>query len=355
MRLKVGDKVKFLNEGGGGTVKAILGSQMVKLETDDGFEMPVLATDLIKDYRAEGQEPIKVAGTFSAPAQAPEEVEEDRVSGINPWGTIKEEKGIYLAYEPHERQWILTGLIDVVLINHTNYDILFNLFLEQEGQLRGIDFSSVPFQSKIVIETIERDDLENWTKGYVQLMFHKDQPDKIFFPIHSVIDIKPSRFYKEGSYQSSTLIQGKSILIAVAPESTFETASFNEASRKSDKRGKASIADQVKEIQLIDKYRTDIGTAIVDLHIGEVVDNIAGLSSHDMFNVQIDHFKKTLENAIKNDYRKVTFIHGVGNGVLKNAIIEEIKNYEHLEGKMASISKFGVGGIDIMIKVKEEA
>lgn len=355
MGLKVGDRVNFLNEKGGGTVKAIISSKMVKLETDDGFEMPVLAADLIKDFRAEGQEPTAVTSSSLQVSNtiAKAEEEEERISGINPWGTVKEEKGIYLAFEPHERQWVLTGKLDIVLINHTNYEILYNLFLEQDGELRGVDFSSVPFESKIVIETIERDELENWIKGFLQLMFHKDQALKVFFPVHSVIDIKPSRFFKEGSYQSSTLIQGRSVLVSIAPESTFEVASFNESERKTSKQGEAKLASPLREKQLIDKHRTDFGEAIVDLHIGEIVENIAGLSSQDMFAIQLDYLRKTLDNALKNDYAKVTFIHGVGNGVLKNAIIEEIKKYEHLEGKMASISKFGVGAIDVLIKTKE--
>lgn len=354
MRLKVGDKVKFLNENGGGIVIAIIDSKMVSLETDDGFEMPVLSADLIKDYRAEAEEgtPYSKPVSFTAPP-AVEEEEKQSVSGINPWGTIREEKGVYLAFEPHERQWILTGKMDVVLINHTGYDILYNLFLEQDGELRGVDFSSIPFESKNVIETIERDEIENWIKGFVQVMFHNDHPVKVFFPVHSVIDIKPNRFFKEGSYQSSTLIQGKSILISVAPESTFEVASYDELSRKSDRQGKAKIAAPLREKQIIDKHRTDPGEAIIDLHIGELIDNISGLSSRDMFTIQLGYLRKTIENAIKNDYRKVTFIHGAGNGVLKNAVIEELKKYEHLEGRMASISKFGVGAIDVVIKNRE--
>lgn len=354
MGLKVGDKVNFLNEQGGGVVKAILSSKMVKLETDDGFEMPVLIADLIKDFRAEGQQPaVTPAHQVSSSPVVDESVEEERVSGINPWGTVKEEKGVYLAFEPHERQWVLTGKLDVVLINHTAYDILYNLFLEQNGELKGIDFSSVPFESKIVIDTVERDELENWTKGFLQVMFHKDNPEKVFFPVHSVIDIKISRFFKEGSYQNSTLIQGKSILISIAPESTFEVASYDETARKSDKGSTAKVAAPLREKQLIDKHRTSTGEATVDLHIGEVVDNIAGLSSHDMFAIQLDYFRKTLENALKNEYSKITYIHGVGNGVLKNALVEELKKYEHLEGKMASISKFGVGAIDVLIKNKD--
>jgi dsDNA-specific endonuclease/ATPase MutS2 len=85
------------------------------------------------------------------------------------------------------------------------------------------------------------------------------------------------------------------------------------------------------------------------------LDNISGLSSHDMFNTQIAYFKKTLESALNNDYNKVTFIHGVGNGILKSAIVDELKEYVDVESKMASISKFGVGAIDVVIKSLEKS
>ena len=66
----------------------------------------------------------------------------------------------------------------------------------------------------------------------------------------------------------------------------------------------------------------------------------------------LDTFKKLLNNAISNEYSKITFIHGVGNGVLKSAIIKELENYDGLENAMASIAKFGVGAIDISITNK---
>jgi hypothetical protein len=355
-KLKVGDKVKFLNETGGGTIKAIIDSKLVKIETDDGFEMPVLISELIKDFRAETGENYETAtpSIQTTVTAQPEEPEESRISGINPWGKIKKEKGVYLAYEPHERQWVLTGDLDVVIINHTSYDLLYNLFFEQDGLIRGIDYGSVPFESKIVIDTIGRDDLENWTKGYLQLSFHKDEPQKVLLPSHNVINIKTSRFYKEGSYQPSTLISGKTILISITPEKALEVATFDESAQKFGQQGKARPAEPLRKEQLIDKHRTAQGEAVVDLHIGELIDNISGLSSHDMFTVQVEYFKKALNNAMANDYQKVTFIHGVGNGVLKNAIVEELDNYEGVENKMASISKFGVGAVDVMIRGKGE-
>jgi len=47
MQLRVGDKVKFLNEVGEGTVVEVLRNNQVKVETADGFELPCLINDLI--------------------------------------------------------------------------------------------------------------------------------------------------------------------------------------------------------------------------------------------------------------------------------------------------------------------
>ena len=356
MKLKVGDRVKFLNERGGGTIRAIIDSKMVRLETEDGFEMPVLASELIKDFRAEQDagEAYFQRAESSKPASIEPEIQEDsRISGINPWGKVREEKGVYLAYEPHERQWVLTGDLDVVLINHTSHEVLYNLFFIQNGIMRGIDYGSIPYESKIVIDTINRDDIENWTRGFLQLSFHSDEPKKVYLPAHCGINLKPSRFYKEGSYQSSTLLQGRTILISIAPENTLEIATDTEEAMKSGLQYQSAAAEPLRQKQLIDKHRTAPGEAIVDLHIGEIVENISGLKSQDMLNLQLDYFRKALENAIKNEYHKVTFIHGIGNGVLKNEIIREMEHYEGIENRMASISKFGAGAVDVLIRIKE--
>jgi len=358
MRFKIGEKVKFLDEKGGGKIIAIIDNKLVKVETDDGFEMPVLVKDLIKDFRSEGMEGMEPSVNIQAqtltPKTATEEVEEDnRIVPINPWGNIREESGVYLAYEPQDQQWVLTGDIDILIVNNTNSEVLYNLFFEQEKSQKGIDYGSIPAKSLITIETVGRDDLENWCSGYLQLMFHDDKAGVVYLPVHSVIDLKPSRFFKEESYQSSSMLNGKAIIVTVAPEATYRLADHNEIAQKYGAEFQETEAGIKKEKALIDKYRSNLFEAIVDLHIGELVDNISGLSNHDIFNLQMETFRKTLDSAIHNDYNKITFIHGVGNGVLKNAIVQELENYEATENRMASISKFGVGAIDILLKSKK--
>ena len=349
MRFKPGDKVKFIDEVGGGIITAVMDSRMVKVKTDDGFEMPVLSKDLMLDIRSM---PAEEQERFRSAVPKPEVIEEpveDSVSEINPWGKVKEEKGVYLAFEPHEQQWLLTGSMDVVLANNTPYDILYSIFLNRDGLLEGVDYSSVPSNSKIVIDTIERDDIESWLSGYIQILLHADKPRKVFMPVHSVIDIKPGRFFKEGSYQSNTLLHGKAIIVTLCTLVAMEAVTGSEQERKTDSIISQPKSQVSKDIPVISKYRTAPGEAVVDLHIGELVDNILGMSSHEMLKIQIDTFKKLLNSALENEYQKITFIHGVGNGVLKNAIIKELDDYEGLENQMASIAKFGVGAIDIVI------
>jgi len=354
MRFKTGDKVRFLNELGGGTVTAIIDNKLLKIETEEGFEIPVLASELIPDHRAQDvpEETSSVTQRNKPPQEIvpPDVIPENNISPINPYGKIKEEEGIYLVYEPHDQQWLLTGDMDVILVNHTSFDILYNFFLKREGLLKGMDYGSIPQNSKAVLGTISRDDLEDWTQGAVQILIHEEKAEKLYLPIHANINIRVSRFFKEGSYTSNTLVHGKALISVIAPKTTFQVTGSEEINLKVGSRSQSVQAQTKTETPFIEKYKTRYGEAIVDLHIAEIVDNIAGLSSRDMFEIQMEHFKKTLHSAIENDYNKVTFIHGVGNGTLKNAIIHALKDYENIEKRRASIHKFGVGALEVVIK-----
>ncbi|MCK7514359.1 MAG: hypothetical protein MZV70_66990 [Desulfobacterales bacterium] len=46
--LSIGDKVKFLNQKGGGVVVKVIDPKMVLVSDDDGFEFPVLMNELVQ-------------------------------------------------------------------------------------------------------------------------------------------------------------------------------------------------------------------------------------------------------------------------------------------------------------------
>lgn len=347
MKFKVGDKVKFLDEAGGGTVTAIVDDKMVKIETDEGFEMPVMMSELILDYRNKTLH--EESGQTNPNVKPKEELQNqasdaEEISDISTWKKPKEEEGVYLVFEPHDQQWLLMGPVSIFLVNHTDTTILYNLFLNINNSIQGVDYGSIPAHSKKNLDVVSREEIENWSKGTLQIMIHEDQPKQIYLPIHTDINIKINRFFKEGSYVSNSLVNGKAVVSTIALKSMFHIS--NDVGKYDDQPQKTKNVEQ-KEKALIDQYKTSFGEAVVDLHIGEIVDNIAGLESRDIFKIQLDHFQKTLDSAIANDYKKVTFIHGIGNGILKNAIIDYFKLHGN---EQADIIKFGVGSLEVSIK-----
>jgi len=46
-RIKIGDKVRFLNSVGGGVVKALKDKQTVMVEDENGFDYPVLVSECV--------------------------------------------------------------------------------------------------------------------------------------------------------------------------------------------------------------------------------------------------------------------------------------------------------------------
>jgi len=107
---------------------------------------------------------------------------------------------------------------------------------------------------------------------------------------------------------------------------------------------------EVKPASLIERHQVGPREAVVDLHIEELADNYSGLSPHEMLKIQMDYFRRCIESAVEKNFRKVTFIHGVGNGTLKAAIMKKVTEYEHADSHLASLAKFGVGAIDVVIK-----
>jgi len=199
----------------------------------------------------------------------------------------------------------------------------------------------------VLLESIDRDQLENWREGLVQLLYHKNEMNQILLPAHTQFKIKQSKLNNENAYQSNGFLEGKAFIVSLNEIQHQQKANSVYGKDKEVEEQKA--VEKKKEV-LIDRHQTLPKIAEVDLHIGELMDNISGMESRDMFAFQKKYFKDCLDSAIVNNYKKVTFIHGVGNGRLKNAIIEILKQYEDLENQSASISKYGVGAIDVLIK-----
>jgi DNA-nicking Smr family endonuclease len=106
-----------------------------------------------------------------------------------------------------------------------------------------------------------------------------------------------------------------------------------------DKTGKAAPPDVSKP------------PAEVDLHIEKLSDNYTQMSSPDIIGLQLRTFEQSLENAIATGMTEITFIHGVGNGVLRTELHRRLSKHPSVKFYQdARKEKFGYGATVVTIK-----
>ena len=90
---------------------------------------------------------------------------------------------------------------------------------------------------------------------------------------------------------------------------------------------------------------------MVDLHANEVLDTTTGMSAGDILNYQLGVFRKTLEENKQKKGQKIVFIHGKGEGVLRHALINELKyKYKKYTYQDASFQEYGYGATQVTIR-----
>ena len=89
----------------------------------------------------------------------------------------------------------------------------------------------------------------------------------------------------------------------------------------------------------------------VDLHISALADNWQSMERSEMLHLQMDVFRRTMRDNIRYKGKKIVFIHGRGEGVLKAAIGSELRqHYPNCEYQDASFAQYGFGATMVIIK-----
>lgn len=358
MKFSPGDKVRFLNSTGGGTVVKEINAFMVSVAIDDGFEIPTLTSELV------AIEPAGASGDLflnknERQSEIPEKAvpeteipETDRTSRIVQRGSgSAEPTGVYLAWVPQDQSRLLSGSVEVYLVNNTASDILYSFFLKnREGNFSGTDYGSVPADSKLVIESIVRDDIGMWSNGIIQVLFFADENEKVLMPVSATFRIKGSVFYQEGSYHETRFLGGRNAIVYTVCELNRVPSTYEQVlNEKENREPLPAAAERFRPETAIDQHRTAPGEAEVDLHISSLRQDYSKLSPHEILTIQMGYFERMLGSAIAFNFKHVIFIHGIGNGTLKQAIIQRLEEYSDIEFRNASFSKYGNGAIELIL------
>ena len=142
--------------------------------------------------------------------------------------------------------------------------------------------------------------------------------------------------------------------VSVTSDDENKTAlSSPDTSQESDVKIEKAVkpkAQPVKRRDISKKAQKNTDPMVVDLHISELLDNWNGMSNSEILNYQIDKFREVMDENINMGGKKIVFIHGKGEGVLRQALLKELNyRYKNCGVQDASFREYGYGATQVTI------
>ena len=132
--------------------------------------------------------------------------------------------------------------------------------------------------------------------------------------------------------------------LVIITSDEIQVTNYQVAQIKSDKQN-----PKRRKTQTVKPKERNAPKMEVDLHIHHLTKNNKGMSNYDMLTIQLDTAKRQLDFAIRKRIQKVVFIHGVGEGVLKEELYYLFNRYDNLKYYDADYQKYGLGATEVYI------
>lgn len=345
--MKVGDKVRFLNTTGGGIVKGFQGKDIVLVEDEDGFDIPVLIRECVviePANDAQVRQPVKP--TLEIQQKAAGKIDIDYKVEETKEGELL---SVYLAYLPVDIKSLSTTDFECYLVNDSNYYLSFNYMNRTDNGWISRNAGIIEPNTKLFIDEFSRIELNDLERVCLQFFAYKiDKPYNIKNSYSVEVRIDTVKFYKLHSFKENDFFEDEAILYPIVRRDLAEKELVVTAEE-------IEIAIKQKEsarprIQPISKKEKN-AIIEIDLHADELLDNTNGLSAGDILEYQLKKFKEVMDENKRNRNQRIVFIHGKGDGVLKNVILKELRtNYKTAYFQDASFREYGYGATMVTIK-----
>lgn len=359
---KKGDMVRFLNSVGGGVINRIV-DNIAYVEDEDGFETPVLLRECVVVGEASAPKPAehtaveaRTAPKPSIPSKevAPKVVEEELPIEETPEG---EQLNITLAYEPRDLKRFSQTTFDAYLVNDSNYYLYFAYMTRGDSdsgwttRYAGIVEPNI----QVFIGEVVREDLPSMDHVAIQyISFKRDKEFRLKNPALVQLKLDTTKFAKLHCFRDNIYFDIPVLALdIVKADLPYKMAPAVDSSKLEEAMQSKIRSDRQPKKRVVKKqpkHDRRGETLVVDLHIGELVDSIRGLSNADMLNLQVDEFRKVMDENRNNRGQKIVFIHGKGEGVLRNAIMKELNHrYKGNDVQDASFREYGFGATQVTI------
>jgi Mismatch repair ATPase (MutS family) len=348
--MKIGDKVRFLNEIGGGIVKGFQGKDIVLVENEDGFDIPMLMRECVvietDDYNMKRKATPQPQNIHEPSKPVKPEIV-SRPTEIRGGNMLN----VHLAFVPEDVKAISTTPFESYLVNDSNY-YLYYTYMNAEGNAWNVrSHGLIEPNSKLFLEDFEKSILNELERVTVQLIPFKAEKTFIKKPAVDVeLRIDTVKFYKLHTFQKTDFFEEPALIYSLVSNDAIAKQVYVSADELQEVLLQKKNMDKPKSQPSVKK---PAGNKIieVDLHIEELLDDTAGMSNSEIFNYQLDKFREVLEQYKDKREQQIVFIHGKGDGVLRKALLDELRRkYRNFKYQDASFQEYGFGATMITIK-----
>lgn len=321
--MNIGDKVRLLHGKEEGIVTRMLPGDLVEIEIEEGFKIPVQRRELalVSPEEALRFKPGSATGPAPLAPQRKQTAE------------IVANKGLYLAFVPLNDRELAQHVI-----NNTDWDVPFVLSAGSEPHLRGLATGVLKSRTAQKIQDLAVKDFDSWGVFTFQALFSRGAFMSARPPLEKRLRFRMNSFFN--SKQTAPVLGKDAHLFQLDAE---EAAPRELVEKLVEKRFEPAL---LPAVALPLKP-----TATVDLHIEKLAKEALMMGPPEMLEIQLKTFEIQLENAIAHAMTEITFIHGVGNGVLRDELHRRLgKNPQVKFFQDAQKEKFGYGATRVSLQ-----
>ena len=328
MKLRIGDKVKFLNEKGGGIIVRLKDAETAIVEGEDGFEIPYLIKYLV-------------------PIHNELVINKDAINlDIEPNKTIEDR--VYFVAEMDNEIVSHVNNIQFYIYNSSSYNLHFTYSIKDGNLFQTLKHGEIGQYQKLAIKKINRRNLPEYNLHKIDLLFYKNTHYPAQLPSAEII------YLGEHLINSHNLIKHHEfhhpILAFPIKENFMRANQIKYHLTEYDLERLKKIKEFNPDKKISKPHSSNLlFEKEVDLHIEHLLESYKGMTNAQIIQHQLRYFQKELENAVSEECQKVIFIHGVGNGRLKQEILAILRNYPELTVQDASFKKYGFGATEVII------
>jgi hypothetical protein len=318
MKYRVGQRVRLLHASGDGVITALIDNHHVEVDLGDDFPLDVHIDELVPVDSKE----ISYLGKETQEDKTPEK------SQPQLQGTSILELSLVLSKNDEK-------IYSIFIANPEPSDKLLLLYRKQGNQYIWVDAFQVEAGSYRKVGSLEEEELGKVKSFYVQALAYTPGKGHPHHPYTFELVWNRSRL---STRQRTVNFTDEKVWIfslrADNQELDLEAISQHEFIR-------------IKEQEQPQKKKRE--SIEVDLHAEALGINPYKSSSTDILQSQLAQVHKVLSDALAQNYEKIIFIHGIGEGKLRKAVREILKETSHVKTYApADIHKYGNGATEVV-------